>query len=161
MNVAANVDPALTQEPAEGFVRLALANVAREYPAKLDHTINGPDDVGHHRLHGGPGGATGRADQEGDGGDRDGVMHKAEQRDARSCGGLGDEKGGPTPEPVGHHPRAAGGDDPAESVKCDDETGVRGGVAAIEGEIQRHEGGDEGPEPVDQRADPQPPERSG
>ena len=45
MSAVPNADPALTQELAESFARLALANVAREYPTKLDHTINGPDDV--------------------------------------------------------------------------------------------------------------------
>jgi hypothetical protein len=45
MNEIARVDSALTPELADRFVRLALANVGREYPAKLDHTINGPTDV--------------------------------------------------------------------------------------------------------------------
>ena len=45
MSDAARPDLALTPELAGRFVRLALANVAREYPTKLDHTINGPDDV--------------------------------------------------------------------------------------------------------------------
>ena len=35
----------LTPETAGRYARLALANVAREYPAKLDHFINGPADV--------------------------------------------------------------------------------------------------------------------
>jgi len=43
MSIAAN--PLLTTDVAESFARLALANVAREYPTKLDHVINGPDDV--------------------------------------------------------------------------------------------------------------------
>jgi hypothetical protein len=36
--------PRLTADLADGFARLALANVAREYPTKLDHVINGPGD---------------------------------------------------------------------------------------------------------------------
>ncbi|MEO8137372.1 MAG: DUF2891 domain-containing protein [Betaproteobacteria bacterium] len=36
---------ALTSESAAGYARLALANLAREYPAKLDHFINGADDL--------------------------------------------------------------------------------------------------------------------
>ena len=43
MSIAAN--PLLTTDVAESFARLALANVARDYPTKLDHVINGPDDV--------------------------------------------------------------------------------------------------------------------
>src|SRR5262245_54502287 len=35
----------LTPEMASSFVRLALAGVRREYPNKLDHVINGPDDL--------------------------------------------------------------------------------------------------------------------
>ena len=35
---------ALTPELAARFARLALANIAREYPSKLDHVINGPED---------------------------------------------------------------------------------------------------------------------
>src|SRR5258706_3786646 len=37
--------PGLTVGLADRFAQLALANVAREYPTKLDHVINGPDDV--------------------------------------------------------------------------------------------------------------------
>ena len=36
---------ALTAELASSFARTALANVAREYPAKLDHVLRGPADV--------------------------------------------------------------------------------------------------------------------
>jgi hypothetical protein len=43
--VSAESRAALTVDLAERFARLALANVAREYPTKLDHVINGPDDV--------------------------------------------------------------------------------------------------------------------
>ena len=35
----------LTPEQASSFARLALANVEREYPNKLDHVLAGPDDV--------------------------------------------------------------------------------------------------------------------
>ena len=35
----------LTPELASRFARLALANVAREYPNKLDHVLGGPEDV--------------------------------------------------------------------------------------------------------------------
>jgi len=35
----------LTPELASRFARLALANVAREYPNKLDHVVAGPEDV--------------------------------------------------------------------------------------------------------------------
>lgn len=40
-----SVVAALTSELASRFARLALANVAREYPNKLDHVLAGPDDV--------------------------------------------------------------------------------------------------------------------
>jgi len=44
--------PALTPEVASQFARLALANVAREYPNKLDHVMAGPPDVAApHELH--------------------------------------------------------------------------------------------------------------
>ena len=43
---------ALTPEMASQFARLALAHVEREYPNKLDHVLNGPDDVrGPRALH--------------------------------------------------------------------------------------------------------------
>src|ERR1019366_9574157 len=47
----------LTPELGSQFARMALANIVREYPAKLDHVINGPDDVRapsilHPRFHG-------------------------------------------------------------------------------------------------------------
>jgi hypothetical protein len=35
----------LTPEQVSSFARLALANVEREYPNKLDHVLAGPDDV--------------------------------------------------------------------------------------------------------------------
>src|SRR5271169_5867484 len=35
----------LTPAQASSFARLALANVEREYPNKLDHVLAGPDDV--------------------------------------------------------------------------------------------------------------------
>jgi hypothetical protein len=42
----------LTPEIASNFARLALAHVEREYPNKLDHVLNGPDDVrGPRALH--------------------------------------------------------------------------------------------------------------
>jgi hypothetical protein len=37
--------PALTEETARKFARLALAHVRREYPNLLYHVLNGPDDV--------------------------------------------------------------------------------------------------------------------
>jgi len=37
--------PALTSAVAERFASLALANIGREYPTKLDHVINDADDV--------------------------------------------------------------------------------------------------------------------
>src|SRR6266851_7848788 len=44
--------PALTPEVASQFARLALANIAREYPNKLDHVMAGPQDVvPPHALH--------------------------------------------------------------------------------------------------------------
>jgi len=44
--------PALTPGLASQFARLALANVAREYPNKLDHVMAGPEDVAApHALH--------------------------------------------------------------------------------------------------------------
>ncbi len=44
--------PALTTELASRFARLALANIAREYPNKLDHVLAGPSDVASPRqLH--------------------------------------------------------------------------------------------------------------
>src|SRR5919202_1985723 len=36
---------ALTPELASKFVTLALAHVTRQYPNKLDHVLNGPDDL--------------------------------------------------------------------------------------------------------------------
>ncbi len=43
---------ALTPELASSFARTALANVAQEYPAKLDHVMGGPADVrGPRELH--------------------------------------------------------------------------------------------------------------
>ena len=46
------IHPALTPEVASQFARLALANIAREYPNKLDHVIAGPQDVvPPHALH--------------------------------------------------------------------------------------------------------------
>jgi hypothetical protein len=42
----------LTPEIASKFARVALAHVEREYPNKLDHVLNGPDDVrGPRTLH--------------------------------------------------------------------------------------------------------------
>lgn len=42
----------LTPELAERFARIALGHVGREYPHKLDHVMNGPEDVlGPRRLH--------------------------------------------------------------------------------------------------------------
>lgn len=38
-------DVLLTRTLASTFARLALANVEREYPNKLDHVLDGPDDV--------------------------------------------------------------------------------------------------------------------
>ena len=35
----------LSPDLARGFARMALANIGREYPTKLDHFINGPGDV--------------------------------------------------------------------------------------------------------------------
>ena len=35
----------LTPELASRFAQMALVNIAREYPSKLDHVINGPGDV--------------------------------------------------------------------------------------------------------------------
>ena len=123
--------------------------------------VLGPHDVRHHRLHGRPRGVARHAHQEGDAGDGDRVVHEAEQRDGERGGRLGDEQRGPPSEPVGHDPAADRRDDPAEPVQRDDETGVRGGVAAVEGQVERHERGDEGPEPVDEGAGPQPPELAG
>jgi DUF2891 family protein len=40
----------LTPELASRFARLALANIAREYPAKLDHVLAGPQDVASPRT---------------------------------------------------------------------------------------------------------------
>lgn len=37
--------PILLPEQASGFARLGLANVRREYPHNLQHTLNGPEDV--------------------------------------------------------------------------------------------------------------------
>jgi hypothetical protein len=43
---------ALTGDLASRFARIALANVAREYPNKLDHVLAGPQDVAApHELH--------------------------------------------------------------------------------------------------------------
>jgi DUF2891 family protein len=41
---------ALTAELASRFARLALANIAREYPNKLDHVLSGPADVASPRA---------------------------------------------------------------------------------------------------------------
>ena len=42
----------LTPELASKFASLALAHVSREYPNKLDHVLNGPDDIrSPRRLH--------------------------------------------------------------------------------------------------------------
>ena len=42
----------LTPGLAAKFARLALAHVSREFPNKLDHVMNGPDDVrGPRALH--------------------------------------------------------------------------------------------------------------
>jgi hypothetical protein len=42
----------LTPAQAAVFVRIALANVARPYPHKLDHLLTGPEDtLDHRRLH--------------------------------------------------------------------------------------------------------------
>ena len=42
----------LTPAVASAFAAIALGHVAREYPNKLDHTLNGPDDVrGPRALH--------------------------------------------------------------------------------------------------------------
>lgn len=42
----------LTQETASHFATLALSHLTREYPNKLDHVINGPDDIkSPRRLH--------------------------------------------------------------------------------------------------------------
>src|SRR5437764_10890381 len=38
-------DHALTEDLSRRYVAMALANIGREYPTKLDHFINGPDDV--------------------------------------------------------------------------------------------------------------------
>jgi hypothetical protein len=40
-----DLPPALTPELGGRFARMALANIAREFPAKLDHVINGPEDI--------------------------------------------------------------------------------------------------------------------
>jgi hypothetical protein len=43
---------ALPAELGSTFARIALANVAREYPAKLDHVLRGPEDLrGPRALH--------------------------------------------------------------------------------------------------------------
>ncbi len=42
---AEEVPPTLTAEQASHFARLALAGVTKEYPNKLDHVMNGPDEV--------------------------------------------------------------------------------------------------------------------
>src|SRR5688572_25473085 len=42
----------LTPELASLFARVALGHVTREYPNKMDHVLNGPDDVrGQRDLH--------------------------------------------------------------------------------------------------------------
>src|ERR1700761_3674801 len=42
----------LTAETASKFARIALGHVAREYPNKLDHVLDGPDDArGPRDLH--------------------------------------------------------------------------------------------------------------
>ena len=44
--------PALTQEQASGFARLALKGLGTEYPNKPEHVMAGPDDVkGPKALH--------------------------------------------------------------------------------------------------------------
>jgi hypothetical protein len=69
-------------------------------------TVLGPDDVGHHRLHGGPGRVAGHADEERDSGDRDRVVHEPEERDGHGGRGLCDQQRRPPPQPVGHHATA-------------------------------------------------------
>ena len=50
--MSAATNPILTSDLAGRFAQLALANIAREYPTKLDHIINGPSDLGAPReLH--------------------------------------------------------------------------------------------------------------
>ncbi|HEX8262735.1 MAG TPA: DUF2891 domain-containing protein [Allosphingosinicella sp.] len=45
-------DNSLTPEIAERFARIALGHVTREYPHKLDHVMDGPEDVaGPRELH--------------------------------------------------------------------------------------------------------------
>ena len=45
-------DPTLTAEIAARFARIALGHVAKEYPNKLDHVLNGPEDAqGPRALH--------------------------------------------------------------------------------------------------------------
>jgi hypothetical protein len=39
------LDTRLTPELASRFAKTALAHIAREYPNKLDHVLNGPDDL--------------------------------------------------------------------------------------------------------------------
>jgi len=43
--VTAALLPQLDLELAGRYARMALANIAREYPTKLDHFINGPEDL--------------------------------------------------------------------------------------------------------------------
>src|SRR3954464_5835682 len=45
-------DSRLTPALASSFARIALGHVAREYPNKMDHVLNGPEDVrGPRDLH--------------------------------------------------------------------------------------------------------------
>ncbi len=45
-------EPLLAPELASGFATLALANIARDYPTKLDHVPGGAQDsVSPRRLH--------------------------------------------------------------------------------------------------------------
>jgi hypothetical protein len=38
-------EPTLTADRASAYARVALANIEREYPHKLDHLLDGPDDL--------------------------------------------------------------------------------------------------------------------
>ena len=40
----------IEQQLASKFASLALAHVRREYPNKLDHVLNGPDDLAPTRV---------------------------------------------------------------------------------------------------------------
>ena len=49
---AASDRATLTPEVASRFAAIALAHVEREFPNKLDHVLNGPEDVrGPRALH--------------------------------------------------------------------------------------------------------------